>query len=332
MHNIGIVGAGAWGTALAQALAVGGRDVLMWAREPEAVQSINENHENALFMKGIRLDEKIKATDSISQLSACDTLLIVTPAQHVRATLESLKGDIAEGKPVVICAKGIELSTGLLMSQVAEEEVPKATIAILTGPTFASEIVRNKPSAVTIAARDKDVAQEIREGLASRNLRTYVTDDLYGAQIGGAIKNVIAIACGAIIGRGLGESARAALLTRGLAEMSRLSMAIGAKKETLMGMCGVGDLVLTCTSMESRNYSLGYLLGQGKTLEDIMNERQGKSVTEGIHTAEALVTMAKKHAVDMPICETVHKCVSGQYNIDDSIAAMLDRPLRKPEK
>lgn len=331
MQNIGVVGAGAWGTALAQALAQGGRDVLIWAREPEVVQSINGTNENASFMPGVKLDEKVKATDSISQLSACDTLLIVTPAQHVRSTLESLKGDIAEGKPVVICAKGIELSTGLLMSQVAVEEVPKATIAILTGPTFASEIATGKPSAVTIAARDKDVAQEIREGLASRNLRTYMTDDLYGAQIGGAIKNVIAIACGAIIGRGLGESARAALLTRGLAEMSRLAMAMGAKKETLMGMCGVGDLVLTCTSMQSRNYSLGHMLGEGRTLEEIMNERQGKAVTEGVHTAEALVTMARKHAVEMPICETVHKCVSGEYDIDAAISAMLDRPLRRPE-
>jgi glycerol-3-phosphate dehydrogenase (NAD(P)+) len=328
MQKIGIIGAGAWGTALAQCFANGGLEVLIWAREPEVVESVNERHENALFMPGIKLHHAIEATKSMSKMAGCDTLLVVTPAQHVRGTLQSLKGDLAQGKPVVICAKGIELETGLLMSQIAEEEVPNATIAILTGPTFASEIVRGLPSAVTIAAKDKDVAQEIREGLASKYLRPYVTDDLIGTQIGGAVKNVIAIACGIVIGRGLGESARAALMTRGLAEMARLAAAMGAKKETLMGMCGVGDLVLTCTSMQSRNYSLGVQLGQGKTLEDIMAERKGKAVTEGVHTAAALMTMAKKHAVEMPISEIVHRCVGEGVPLDQCIEEMLDRPLR----
>lgn len=328
MQKIGIIGAGAWGTALAQCLANGGLEVVLWAREPEVVESINQNHENTLFMPGITLDERIEATDSMSKTADCDTLLIVTPAQHVRGTLESLKGDIAEGKPVVLCSKGIEIDTGLLMSQIAEEEVPNATIAILTGPTFAAEIVRGLPSAVTIAAKDKDVAQEIREGLASKHLRPYITDDIIGTQIGGAVKNVIAIACGVAMGRGLGESARAALMTRGLAEMGRLAAAMGARKETLMGMCGVGDLVLTCTSMQSRNYSLGVALGEGKTLADIMEERKGKAVTEGVHTAAALMTMARKHAVDMPIAEIIHKCVGQGVPIDDCIEEMLDRPLR----
>ncbi len=328
MQKIGIIGAGAWGTALAQCLADGGCEVLLWAREPEVVESVNTRHENALFMPGLTLNKAITATDSLSKTADCDTLLVVTPAQFVRSTLESLKGDIAEGKPVVICAKGIELESGLLMSQVAEEEVPNATIAILTGPTFAAEIVRGLPSAVTIAAKDKDVAQEIREGLASRHLRPYITDDMLGAQIGGAVKNVIAIACGAVMGRGLGESARAALLTRGLAEMSRLAAAMGARKETLMGMCGVGDLMLTCSSLQSRNYSLGVKLGEGAALEEVMSERQGKAVTEGVHTAAALMTMARKHAVDMPIAEIVYKCVAEKRPIDEAIDEMLERPLR----
>lgn len=326
MKKIGIVGAGAWGTALAQCLAEAGRDVVIWAREPEVVESINESHENTAFLPEIPLNKNIRATNSISKTADCDTILLVTPAQYVRDTLHSLKGDIAEGKPVVICAKGIEMETGFLMSQVAEEEVPKATIAILSGPTFASEIARGLPSAVTISARDKDVAQEIRETLNSRNLRPYITDDLLGAQIGGAVKNVIAIACGIIHGLQLGESARSALITRGLAEMARLASAMGAKKETLMGMCGVGDLVLTCSSVQSRNFSLGVLLGEGKNLKEIMLER--KSVTEGVHTAEALMTMAKHYAVDMPISAAVHRVLNQDAALESVMDEMLDRPLR----
>lgn len=328
MENIGIIGAGAWGTALAQCLAGGGKRVMLWAREPEVVQAVNERHENVPFMPGVALDPAIEATDSLSRTVGCDTLLIVTPAQHVRGTLQSLKGEIAEGKPVVICAKGIELETGLLMSQVALEEAPNATVAILTGPTFAAEIVRGKPCAVTIAAKDKDVAQEIRDGLASRHLRPYITDDVIGAQIGGAVKNVIAIACGIVAGRGLGESARAALMTRGLAEMGRLASAMGAKKETLMGMCGVGDLLLTCSSMTSRNYSLGVAIGEGRAVAEIMAERQGKAVTEGVATAAALQTMARRQAVDMPIAEIVHRCVGEGMPVEQCIEEMLDRPLR----
>lgn len=329
MDKIGIIGAGAWGTALAQSLANAGKDVLVWAREPEVVAAINNQHENTLFLPGQPLNPSIRATDSLSHTAECDTLLIVTPAQHVRATLQSLKADIAEGKPIVICAKGIELKTGHLLSQVALEEVPNATIAILGGPTFASEIVRGLPSAVTISAKDKDVAQEIRDGLVSKTLRPYITDDLIGAQLGGAVKNVIAIAAGIIYGRGLGESARAALVTRGLAEMARLASAMGAKKETLMGMCGIGDLMLTCSSMQSRNYSFGIALGEGKTMEEILGTR--KAVTEGVSTAKALMVMAKKHAVDMPISEAVHKCLNEGMAIDDAIDYMLERPLRSTE-
>lgn len=331
MRKIGVIGAGAWGTALAQTLSgpdASGtdREVILWAREPEVAAAINEQHENTVFLPGVPLHKNIRATDSLSGTAECDTLLIVTPAQYVRSTLVGLKGEIAKGKPVVICAKGIEMNTGHLLSQVADEEVPNATIAILTGPTFASEIARGLPSAVTIAARDKDVAAEIRDALASKTLRPYVTDDLLGTQIGGAVKNVIAIAAGIIIGKKLGESARAALITRGLAEMGRLASAMGAKRETLMGMCGVGDLMLTCSSMQSRNYSLGIQIGEGRSLQDILGER--KAVTEGVHTAKALTVMSRKHAVDMPISEAVNNCLNEGMDIDDTIDAMLERPLR----
>lgn len=330
MQKIGIIGAGAWGTALAQAIIAGGgdegREVLMWAREPEVVSAINEQHENTLFLPGVKLNGRIRATESLSKTAHCDTILLVTPAQHVRSTLTALKGDMAEGKPVVICAKGIEMETGNLMTQVAAEVAPHATVAVLSGPTFAAEIARGLPCAVTIAAKDKDVAQEIREGLASKTLRPYITDDLLGTQVGGSVKNVIAIACGIIAGKDMGESAKAALMTRGLAEMARLTSAMGGKRETLMGMCGFGDMVLTCSSMQSRNFSLGVELAKGKTLADIMGER--KTVAEGVHTANALMVMAKKHAVEMPISEAVHACLADKMTVEQAIEDLLDRPLR----
>jgi glycerol-3-phosphate dehydrogenase (NAD(P)+) len=330
MQKVGVIGAGAWGTALAQALSAAGRDVLLWAREPEVVESVNQSRENKIFLPGVPLNDGITATESLSQAAGCDALLVVTPAQFVRNTLESLKGDLRAGLPVVICAKGIELNTGMLMSQVAAEVVPNATTAILTGPTFASEIGRGLPGAVTLASTDKDIAWELVEGFSSKTFRTYVTEDVLGAQIGGAVKNVIAIASGAIVGKKLGESAKAALVTRGLAEMGRLASAMGAKKETLMGMCGMGDLMLTCASMQSRNFSLGFALGEGKTLADILQSR-GKAVTEGVHTAAALMTMAKKNAIDMPIAEGVHRLVNEDMPLDDVIEAVLERPARGPE-
>jgi len=325
MSKISVIGAGAWGTALAQSLTME-HEVLLWAREAEVVDSINNQQENTMFLPGVELNKNIQPTNDLEQAASNNMILLVTPAQHVRAALKSLKNNLSDEKTIVICAKGIEIETGHLMSQVADEETPDATIAVLSGPTFASEIARRLPSAVTIAAQNKDVAQDIREALASKMLRPYITDDMVGAQIGGAVKNVIAIACGIIMGRDMGESARAALMTRGMAEMGRLATAMGGKKETLMGMCGIGDVMLTCTSMQSRNYSLGVEIGQGRTLEEIMGTR--RSVTEGVHTARALIVKAAKNAVDMPIATAVHKCLSENMPIDLAIEQMLERPLR----
>lgn len=326
MQKIGIIGAGAWGTALAQSMADADRQVVMWAREPEVVASINDKHENTMFLPGVALHDHIAATGSLSSLRDCSTLLLVTPAQHMRASLTALKAELAEGKPVVICAKGIEIETGNLMTQVAAEVAPQATVAVMSGPTFAAEIARGLPSAVTVAAKDKDLAQEIRDNIISKNLRPYITDDMIGTQIGGALKNVIAIACGILYGRQMGESAKAALMTRGLAEMARLTSAMGGKRETLMGMCGVGDLVLTCSSMQSRNFSLGVALGEGRSLAEIMGERN--SVAEGVHTARAMTVLGRKHAVEMPISDAVCRCVTGAASVDEGINDLLDRPLR----
>lgn len=326
MNKIAIIGAGAWGTALAQSMANSGKNVMMWAIENEVVESINHHHENSLYLKGVRLNEMIKATHNLNDIKDCDVYLITTPAQHVRKTLITMK-DILAGKPFVICSKGIEIETGALLSDVAKEIIENPKVGILSGPTFASEIARGLPCAVTLAIADKDIGEQIVALIGSRTLRTYLTDDVVGAQIGGAIKNVIAIASGVVQGRGMGESARCALVTRGLTEMSRLAKAMGARRSTLMGMCGVGDLMLTASSMQSRNFSLGVALGKGESLEEILGERI--AVTEGIHTAKALRVMSRNQAVDMPICKAVNEFLNEGVKLEDIIEQLLDRPLRK---
>lgn len=322
--KIGVIGGGAWGTALAQVLCASGKNVILWAREPEVVANIHDKRENTSYLPGVKLCDEIEVTESLQKAAESDILLMVTPSQYLRSTLMAIKGE-TNGKPVVICSKGIELKTGLMLSQVVEEETPKAHVAVLTGPTFAAEIANGLPSAVTIAAKDKDVAAELVEHLGCRTLRPYMTDDLIGVQIGGAIKNVMAVACGIVAGKKLGDSARAALLTRGISEMSRLASAMGAKKTTLLGMCGIGDLMLTASSMQSRNYSLGFMLGQGRRLQDIMDERN--SVTEGIHTSGALKTLANAHAVEMPIADTVYDILHKGLDVNDAIEHLLSRPF-----
>lgn len=327
MHKIGVIGAGAWGTALSQALASSGRDVVMWARENEVVNSINNDRENALYLKGTTLNKNIMATNKLEQACDVDVILIVTPAQYIRSTLEKIKPYLEDGKPFIICSKGVEKETGYLMSEVAEEVIPNGNIGILTGPTFASEVAKGLPCAVTIAMKNKDSGEMVIEALGSPTLRTYLTDDLVGTQIGGAVKNVIAIACGVIEGKRMGESARCALVTRGLTEIGRLAKAMGAQKETLMGMCGVGDLMLTASSMQSRNFSLGVALGEGKSLDEILEDRI--AVTEGVHTAKALMVMARDNAVDMPISKAVYELLYEDITIDDIIQKTLNRPLRR---
>jgi glycerol-3-phosphate dehydrogenase (NAD(P)+) len=276
-------------------------------------------------MPGVPLHEGIKTTNSLSEISDCDILLVVTPAQFVRSTLESIRNDSIDGKAIVICSKGIEIETGKMLSEVAQETVPNAKIAVLTGPCFAREVALNLPTGVTIASDDKDFAQGLCESLGTRILRPYASTDVLGAQIGGSVKNVLAIGCGAVFGMKLGENARAALMTRGIAEMSRLAKAMGAEKETLMGMCGFGDVMLTCSSMQSRNFSLGVMLGEGQSLQDIMAQR--RSVTEGVHTAKALMNLAQANAVDMPIAETVYSCLSGDLTLEEAVVQLLDRPF-----
>ncbi len=326
MKKIGIIGAGAWGTALALVANRAGRDVVIQAREADVVEAINESRENTMFLPGVALDEAIRATGSIAEAAdGADALLLTVPAQFLRAALGELSESIKPGVPVVICAKGIEQDTGALMSEVAAEVLAATPVLILSGPTFTAEVAAGRPAAVTLACEDADLAVKMSEALTGPMFRIYRSDDLIGAQIGGAVKNVLAIGCGIAEGRGLGDNARAALITRGLAEINRLGAAKGARPETLMGLCGVGDLVLTCNAMQSRNFSLGVALGKGEALADILDSRS--SVAEGVFSAASVSQLARDLGVDMPICLAVDGILNHFADIDATIEGLLSRPV-----
>jgi len=321
--KIGVIGGGAWGTALAQVAARGGEPVLLWAREPEVVESVNTAHENTLFLAGVPLSEAIRATGELSELSGMDALLVVAPAQHVRTVLSGLTvGDT----PLLLCAKGIESGSKLLVGEVARAVQPQAPIAVLSGPTFAHEVARGLPTAVTLACEDEDLRTRLAARLAGPAFRTYGSSDVIGAEIGGAVKNVLAIACGVVEGAGLGLNARAALIARGFAEMTRFGLARGAQAETLTGLSGLGDLVLTCSSTNSRNFSLGVGLGQGRSAAELMADR--RTVAEGAHTAPVLREAAKDAGIDMPVVQAVCALLDGA-DVGAVVEALLSRPLRE---
>ena len=325
-ERIGVIGGGAWGTALAQTLSAGGRDVLLWAREREVVEDINARHVNSAFLPGATLDPKLTATADLVAVAGRNPLLMVAPAQHVRHIGRDLAGHITPGASVIICAKGLEQATGKLLGDVLAEALPDAVPAVLSGPSFAADVARGLPTAVTLATPDPETGRALAEVLAGRHFRIYWTDDLVGTELGGAIKNVLAIAAGIVDGRGLGASAHAAIVTRGFAEMRRLGEALGARSDTLMGLSGLGDLLLTCGSPQSRNMSLGRALGQGRTLADVLGSR--RSVAEGVYTASAVVKVAAERGVEMPIVAAVDGIVNGSLSIDAAIEALLSRPLR----
>jgi glycerol-3-phosphate dehydrogenase (NAD(P)+) len=321
--KLGVIGGGAWGTALAQVAAAEGEEVLIWAREPEVVEAVNAAHENRVFLKGVKLRETIRATGDLADLGGCEAFLVVTPAQHVRAVLGGLAGD---GKPLVLCAKGIEDATGLLMHEVARQVQPASPIAILSGPTFAHEVAAGLPTAVTLAVEDQALGERLVARIARPAFRPYLSDDLAGAEVGGAVKNVLAIACGVVEGRKLGQNARAALISRGFAEMTRFGLAKGARAETLAGLAGLGDLVLTCTSTASRNFSLGKGIGEGARPADLLADR--KTVAEGAFTAPVLQRAAAALGVDMPIVAAVNALLREEASVDEAVGRLLARPLR----
>lgn len=326
MKTIGIVGAGAWGTALAATARRAGRHVVLWSHEPMVAAGITAQGENRHYLPGVRLDSGIHATADLSEIAAADAVLLVPPAQHLRGLCQQLSPMWKPGVPAVICAKGIEVSTGALMTEIVAEELPHSIPAVLSGPTFAIEVARGLPAAITLACAHAELGQKLVEALGTATFRPYFSDDLIGAQVGGAVKNVLAIACGIVEGRGLGDNARAALLTRGLAELTRFAMAKGARAETLMGLSGLGDLILTASSTQSRNYSLGFALGEGRALDEIMGER--KSVTEGVWTSGIVSRLAVELGVDMPICAAVDSVINRNAPLEDTIRTLLSRPFR----
>lgn len=326
MTKISVIGAGAWGTALAQTYAKAGHQVTLWVREESLAQTMIESNRNASYLPDIDLDPRLAMTTDITVAVQADVILNVVPAQYIRQNLQLLAPLLRDKQPVVICAKGIEIASHSLLSDVFAEECPKAKLAFLTGPNFAGEIASGLPSASTLACADAEVGGYLQEALTAKNLRLYLTSDIIGAQVAGAIKNVIAIACGIASGLGLGESARAALVTRGLAEMSRLTVALGGDRTTLMGQCGVGDMMLTCSSMKSRNFSCGVALAQGQTMDQIVASRT--SVTEGISTAKAAIYLMDQYKVDMPIVRNVYACLYEGLSVQDAVTAILNRPAR----
>ena len=320
--KLGVIGGGAWGTALAQVAAAGG-ETLLWAMEPEVVESVNSVRENRTYLPGIPLNAAIRATGDLDDLSEYDAFLAVTPAQHMRAVLERAP---ISGKPLILCSKGIEEGTGALLHQAAREACPNCPVAVLSGPTFAHEVARGLPTAVTLAAEDAELAERLRQRIAVPTFRIYLSDDVAGAEIGGAVKNVLAIACGVVEGKGLGQNARAALIGRGFAEMTRFGLAYGARRETLAGLSGLGDLVLTCSSTSSRNFSLGKGIGEGRSAADLMSDR--RTVAEGAFTAPVLARLAEERGIDMPIVAAVDGLLAGRFTVDEVLEQLLARPPR----
>lgn len=318
----GVIGAGAWGTALAQTLAADGQEVRLWALEPEVVEAVNRDQQNPLYLPGIPLSPSIRATGDMTDLGDCEVLLVVSPAQHLR----SVVAQAPAGRPLILCSKGIEAGTSLLMSEVAAQAQPASPIAVLSGPTFAHEVAKGLPTAITLACADAGLATRMASRIARPAFRPYLSDDVVGAEIGGAVKNVLAIACGVAEGAGLGLNARAALISRGFAEMTRFGLARGARAETLGGLSGLGDLVLTCSSTNSRNFSLGKGLGEGRTAAELLANR--RTVAEGAFTAPVLLQAARAVNADMPVVQAVCALLEDAAPLTNVIDALLARPLR----
>ena len=318
----GVIGAGAWGTALAQTLSSQGEDVRLWALEPDVVSAVNQDHLNPLYLPGIPLNPAVQATGDMADMADRELLLVVSPAQHLRAVVAGLPAGI----PLILCSKGIEAGSGLLMSEVAKKAQPSSPIGVLSGPTFAHEVARGLPTAVTLACDDAQLAGRIAARVARPAFRPYLSDDIVGAEIGGAVKNVLAIACGVADGAGLGLNARASLISRGFAEMTRFGLARGARAETLSGLSGLGDLVLTCSSTNSRNFSLGKGLGEGRSAAELLANR--RTVAEGAFTAPVLREAARAASVEMPVVEAVCALLEDAAPLGQVIDALLARPLR----
>ncbi|MEM1086507.1 MAG: NAD(P)H-dependent glycerol-3-phosphate dehydrogenase [Pseudomonadota bacterium] len=323
--KIGVLGGGAWGTALAVSCLSAGRDVALWAREPEVADALSKGEGNPLYLPELDLP-KIESATELSILSNSDVILAVVPAQFARTTFEALAPHVRDATPVLLCAKGIERESLSLQTDVLKEAIPQAVPAVLSGPSFAVDVAQQLPTAVTLACEDEALGHRLMEMIGQPSFRPYWSNDLIGAEVGGAVKNVLAIACGIVEGLGLGKSAHAALIARGFAEMTRLGVALGGRAETLAGLCGLGDLVLTCSSTQSRNMSFGKALGEGRSAAAILAKR--RAVTEGVATAPAMVALAERAGVEMPICAAVNDILSDRVSVDQAMAALMARPYK----
>jgi len=324
--RVGVIGAGAFGTAMACVLRRSGHDIVLWAREPEVAESINRDAANPVFLPGIRVAPGITATtDLATAMDGADFLLLVPPAQHMRGLTGQMRHYFKDGTPVVTCSKGIEQGSCALMSEVIEDTLPTAPIVVMSGPSFAHEIATELPAGVTVACTDVELGARIAHAIGTPRFRTNVSDDIIGTQLGGALKNVFAIACGIIDGKKLGNSARSTIVARCLAEMVRLGLAMGARRETFIGLSAVGELNLCCNCPSSRNMSLGIALGQGRRLQDVLAERV--TVQEGVHSAESVASLARSHAVDMSIALAVDQVLNHGADIDATIAQLFSQPF-----
>jgi glycerol-3-phosphate dehydrogenase (NAD(P)+) len=322
-QSVAVIGAGAWGTALAGVAARAGREVVLYARQPERAAEIAATRANPK-LSGAHLDASVTVTGEIARAAAVDIILIATPAQNLRAAVAALAPHLAKATPVVACAKGIERGTHQFMTEVIAETAREALPAILSGPSFAQDVARGLPTAVTLAAKDEALASALVRALGSPTFRPYHTSDVRGVEIGGAAKNVLAIAAGIVVGRQLGASAQAALTTRGFSELARLGRACGARSETMAGLSGLGDLILTCSSPQSRNFSLGVALGRGE-------QPPRDKLAEGEFTAPVLIELAASQAIDMPVSQAVAAILSGAATIDEAIQGLLTRPFKAEE-
>jgi len=326
MARIGVIGGGAFGTAMACVLRRRGHEVVLWAREPEVVDTVNAKRENAVFLRGVTLPEGIVATGELAAaVRGSEFVLLVPPAQHMRAVTASLQPHLAAGTPVVSCSKGIERGSCALMSQVLADTLPQARVAILSGPSFAAEIAVDLPAGVTLACADPVLGARLEREIGSARFRVYLSDDVVGAQVCGVMKNVLAIACGIVTGKGLGNSMRAMLLARGLAEAVDLGLALGARLETFLGLSGIGDIDLSCNSPQSRNMSLGIELGRGRTLAQILGERI--TVQEGVHSSSAIAELAARLDLDMPIAGLVDRVLNHGADPDRELDALMAQPF-----
>lgn len=321
-QNITVLGGGAWGTALAIVARRAGHDVRLWARDAAMVGAIRERGENARYLPGIAIDPSILATtDAAEALSGAVHVLAAIPAQHLRDALGGLAGAVPAGATIILCAKGIERSSGELLSSVVGEVLPGRPVAALSGPSFAADVASGLPTAVVIAARDSGLADSLARDLSTETFRCYSTDDLTGVEVGGALKNVLAIAAGTVTGAGLGASAQAAMVTRGFVELRRLAASFGARPETLMGLSGLGDLLLTCSTPQSRNFSYGLALGRGEPLD-------GRPLAEGVATASIASRIAAQRGIDAPIIAAVNALLARAMTIREAVSTLMTRPLR----